>query len=79
MVLGSGANPTRAGAQGNRHCLPSHQALVTPRRQGGAVELSCCAVERDPPPRAQGSLEAHLSHPNLSSLRKLRGPVSKDH
>lgn len=43
------------------------------------MELSCCAVERDPPPRAQGSLEAHLSHPNLSSLRKLRGRVSKDH
>lgn len=79
MVLGSGANPTRAGAQGDRRCLTLHQALVVPRRQGGAVELSCCEVERDPPPRAQGNLEAHLPRPNLSSLRKSRGRVSEDH
>lgn len=74
MVLGSGANPTRAGAQGNRHCLPSHQALVTPRRQGGAVELSCCAVERDPPSQSTREPGGTPFPPQPVLSQKVEGP-----
>lgn len=41
------------------------------------MELSCCEVERDPPPRAQGSLEAHLPRPPACPLSESRGAVCR--